>query len=255
VSGGIAILLADDAIVAVDKPAGLAVHRSKLVGSDDGYLVDAVREATGRTLYLAHRLDRATSGVVLLGASKAIVAALGEQFMARTVGKRYLAVVRGFLDDAGTIEHPLDAPGKPEPKPATTRWRTLARVELPIPLSRYESVRYSLLEIEPETGRYQQIRRHLKHVSHHLVGDTTHGRGEHNRLFRQRFGVHRMLLHAASLAFEHPVSGGRVEVHAPLDDAFRRAVALFGVEAATVVAKSIGAEAPPTVTPEGTASG
>ena len=236
----IAILHADDSIVAVDKPAGLAVHRSNLVGRDDAYLVDAVREATGRTLYLAHRLDRATSGVVLLGASKEIVAALGEQFMARTVGKRYLAIARGFLDDAGTIDHPLDAPGKPEPKPAVTHWRTLARVELPIPLSRYESVRYSLLEIEPETGRYQQIRRHLRHVSHHLVGDTTHGRGEHNRLFRQRFGVHRMLLHAASLAFDHPVGGERVVVHAPLDEAFRRAVALFGDDALA----RVGAGAP-----------
>jgi tRNA pseudouridine65 synthase len=234
-SARVAVLLEDEAIVAVDKPAGLAVHRSNLVGRDDAYLVDAVREATGRTLYLAHRLDRATSGVVLLGASKDIVAALGEQFMARTVEKRYLAVVRGWLEDAGAIDHPLDAPGKPEPKPAVTRWRTLARVELPIPLSRYESVRYSLLEIDPETGRYQQIRRHLRHVSHHLVGDTTHGRGEHNRLFRQRFGVHRMLLHAASLAFDHPVSGVRTSVQAPLDEGFRRAVALFGDEGMAMV--------------------
>lgn len=224
----LAILHADEAIVAVDKPAGLAAHRSRLVGSDDGYLVDAVREATGRTLYLAHRLDRATSGVVLLGASKAIVATLGAQFMARTVGKRYLAVVRGWLDDAGLVDHPLDAPGKPEPKPAVTRYRTLARVELPIPLSRYESVRYSLLEVEPETGRYQQIRRHFRHVSHHLVGDTTHGRGEHNRLFRARFGIHRLLLHAGSLSFDHPGTGARTTVHAPLGDEFRRAVALFG---------------------------
>jgi tRNA pseudouridine65 synthase len=222
------ILHADESIVAVDKPAGLAAHRSRLVGSDDGYLVDAVREATGRTLYLAHRLDRATSGVVLLGATKPIVAQLGAQFMARTVGKRYLAVVRGHLDDAGTIEHPLDAPGKPEPKPAITRYRTLARIELPIPLSRYASVRYSLLEVEPETGRYQQIRRHFRHVSHHLVGDTTHGRGEHNRLFRARFGIHRLLLHAHELAFEHPHSGERLVVRASPDAEFRRAIALFG---------------------------
>ncbi|HET9483771.1 MAG TPA: pseudouridine synthase [Xanthomonadales bacterium] len=221
------ILHADDAIVAVNKPSGLAAHRSKLIGSDDGYLVDAVREATGRTLYLAHRLDRATSGVVLLAASKPLVAALGEQFMARSVGKRYLAVVRGWLDDEGSIDHPLDAPGKPEPKPALTCFRTLARVELPIPLSRYASVRYSLLEVVPETGRYQQIRRHFRHASHHVVGDTTHGRGEHNRLFRARFGVHRMLLHAESLAFAHPATGVRTVVRAPLDAAFQRAIALF----------------------------
>ena len=232
----LAILHADDAIVAVNKPAGLAAHRSHLVGRDDDYLVDAVREATGRTLYLAHRLDRATSGVVLFGASKAIVAALGAQFMARTVEKRYLAVVRGWLDDSGEIDHALDAPGKPEPKPAVTRYRSLARVELPIPLSRYASVRYTLLEVEPVTGRYQQIRRHLRHVSHHLVGDTTHGRGEHNRLFRATFGVHRMLLHAQSLAFDHPANGVRTTIRAPIDEAFRRAVALFGADAAASLA-------------------
>ena len=223
-----AVLYADDAIVVVDKPAGLAVHRSGLIGRDDAYLVDLVRESTGRTLYLAHRLDRATSGVVLLGASKDIVAMLGAQFMARTVVKRYLAIVRGFLDHEGAIDHPLDAPGKPEAKAALTRYRTLGRIELPIPLSRYDSVRYSLLEVEPETGRYQQIRRHFRHVSHHLVGDTTHGRGEHNRLFRAQFGVHRLLLHAESLAFDHPHGGARTTIHAPLDAAFRRAVALFG---------------------------
>ncbi len=222
------VLYADDAIVAVDKPAGLASHRSKLVGSDDCYLVDLVREATGRTLYLAHRLDRATSGVVLLAATKPLVASLGAQFMARTVGKRYLAVVRGHLDDVGVVDHPLDAPGKPDPKPATTRFRTLARIELPIPLSRYTSVRYSLVECEPETGRYQQIRRHFRHVSHHLVGDTTHGRGEHNRLFRERFGVHRLLLHARALSFDHPLGGARTTIEAPLDEPFRRALALFG---------------------------
>lgn len=236
----IEVLLDDEAIVAIGKPAGLAVHRSHLVGRDDAYLVDAVREATGRTLYLAHRLDRATSGVVLLGATKGIVAALGMQFMARTVAKRYLAIVRGHLDDAGTIDHPLDAPGKPEPKDARTHYRTLARVELPIPLSRYASVRYSLLEVEPETGRYQQIRRHFRHVSHHLVGDTTHGRGEHNRLFRARFGVHRLLLHAESLSFDHPESGARVVVRAPLDREFRRALELFGE---TVAARTGGGSA------------
>lgn len=237
------VLHQDEAIVAVNKPAGLAVHRSHLVGRDDAYLVDAAREATGRTLYLAHRLDRATSGVVLLGASKAVVAALGAQFMARTVGKRYLAIVRGHLDDAGTIDHPLDAPGKPAPKDARTRYRTLARVELPIPLSRYESVRYSLLEVEPETGRYQQIRRHFRHVSHHLVGDTTHGRGEHNRLFRASFGVHRLLLHAESLAFDHPESGARMTVCAPLDVEFRRAVELFGGDVGDSVARAGGRSA------------
>jgi tRNA pseudouridine65 synthase len=228
----LSILHADEAVVAVDKPAGLAAHRSRLVGHDDAYLVDAVREATGRTWYLAHRLDRATSGVTLLAASPAIAAALGAQFMARDVDKVYLAVCRGWLEGTGTIEHPLDAPGKPEPKPATTHWRALARAELAVALGRYPTQRYTLLEVRPQTGRYRQIRRHFHHVSHHLIGDTSHGRGDHNRLFRQQLGVQRLLLHAWRLGFEHPLARRWLTIEAPLDADWQRVLARFDWHAA-----------------------
>lgn len=226
------VILHDDGeLVAVHKPAGLAAHRSHLVGNDDDYLVDAVRAVTGRTLYLAHRLDRATSGVVVLAADKSLVAALGAQFMARTVGKRYLAVVRGHVDEAGVVDHPLDAPGKPDHKPAITRYRRRALLDVPVPMGRYAVQRYSLVEVEPETGRYRQIRRHFKHISHHVIGDTSHGRGEHNRLFKIEFGIHRLLLHAWSLELDHPTSGVRLAIVAPPEGEMARAIALFGADA------------------------
>jgi tRNA pseudouridine65 synthase len=224
------ILHADEHLVAVDKPAGLAVHRSALVGADDDYLVDRVRAETGRTLFLAHRLDRATSGVTLLAATREVAAVLGAQFMSRSLMKRYLAVCRGWPPPEGTIEYPLDAPGKPEPKPATTRWRVLATAELAVAMGRYPQQRYALLLVEPETGRYQQIRRHFHHLSHHLLGDTSHGRGDHNRLFRQHLGVHRMLLHAWCLVLAHPADGRRLALVAPPDASFERVCARFGWE-------------------------
>lgn len=222
------VLFADDDLVAVNKPAGIAMHRSSMAAREDAYLVDVIREQLGRTLYLAHRLDRATSGVVLLAASKETAAALGAQFMSRAVEKTYLAVARGVVDETGTIDHPLDAPGQREAKRAVTHYRRLASIELPIPVGRYDTVRYSLVEVHPETGRYRQIRRHFKHLSHHLVGDTSHGEGRHNRLFRMNWGVHRLLLHAWKIALAHPSNGARLELVAPLDAQWQRLLDTFG---------------------------
>lgn len=222
------ILYADEALVVVDKPAGLAVHRSHLVGADEDYLIDRVRARTGRTLYLAHRLDRATSGALVLAASKEDAALLGQQFMQRAVGKSYLAVCRGWPAAEGEIDYPLDAPGQREAKAALTRWRTLGNAELEVPMGRYPVQRYALLEMLPETGRYQQLRRHLHHVSHPIVGDTTHGRGDHNRLFRIHLGVHRMLLHAWRLRFAHPRSGVTLALEATPDADWQRVFGRFG---------------------------
>jgi len=223
------ILYRDDDLLVVDKPAGMAVHRSRIVGADSDFLVDWLREELGRPVYLAHRIDRATSGCVLLAWDKAVVARLGEAFMSREVEKSYLAVVRGWPEPPeALVDHPIDGgPGKPEKREARTAYRTLARAEIDVAVGAHPSARYALLECRPETGRYRQIRRHLKHISHHLIGDTSHGDGRHNRVFRM-MGVHRMLLHAWKLGFTHPVSSKRIDVEAPFDTAFRRAVEKLG---------------------------
>jgi tRNA pseudouridine65 synthase len=224
----IAILHADEALVAVDKPPGLLVHRSGLADGEDDVLVDRVRRATGRMLFPIHRLDRATSGVVLFAADRQLAGALGAEFMARRVDKRYLSVCRGWPDPEGLIDHPLDAPGMPEKKPARTAWTRLGTAELPIPVGRYPSVRLALVEARPETGRYRQIRRHFKHASHHLIGDTSHGDGRHNRFARMHLGVHRLLLHAWGIRLAHPATGVPIAIHAPPDAEFRRALERLG---------------------------
>lgn len=227
-AGGITVLHADSQLAVVSKPAGLLVHDSRLAAGESDFLVDRLRAQFGRRVFAAHRLDRATSGCLLLAFDSATAGALGEQLMSRTVGKDYLAVCRGWPEEAFTIDHPLDGgPGKPAKKPALTCFERLATAELEMPSGGFPTSRYALLRASPQTGRFRQIRRHLKHASHHLVGDTSHGDGRHNRNFRM-LGIHRMLLHAWRLEFEHPGDGRRLAVTAPPDAEFNRALALFG---------------------------
>ena len=223
------ILYHDEALVAVNKPAGLAVHRSKMVGNADTFLIDLLREQLGGTLYLAHRLDRATSGVLLVARSTEVAAALGEQFMGRDVHKQYLTVVRGWPEPAeGMIDYPL--PGSRESGPrreARTCYRRLATVEVPIALGRYSQQRYAWVLAEPQTGRFRQIRKHMAHIHHPVMGDCQHGRSDHNRLYKQYFSCHRMLLHAWRLSFRHPVDGRPMVLEAPLDAAFQALLQRF----------------------------
>ena len=230
------VLHADAQLAVVDKPAGLMVHDSALARGETDFAADRLRAQFGKPVFLVHRLDRATSGCLLLAFDRDTAGALGKAMMSRredgietaAVEKDYLAVCRGWPDTQFVIDHPLDGgPGKPLKKPAITRFARLANVEIDIPSAGFATSRYALLRACPVTGRFRQIRRHLKHASHHLVGDSSHGDGRHNRTFRM-LGVHRMLLHARRLAFTHPRSGVRMEVVAPLDAQFQRALDLFG---------------------------
>jgi tRNA pseudouridine65 synthase len=226
-------LYADAHLAIVDKPAGLMVHDSALARGETDFAADRLRAQFGRPVFLVHRLDRATSGCLLLAFDRDTAGALGRMLMSEQIHKRYLAVCRGWPQESFVIDHPLDGgPGKPAKKPALTRFQRLAIGELPVPSAGFESSRYALLRCEPQTGRFRQIRRHLKHAFHHMIGDTSHGDGRHNRHFRVH-GVHRMLLHASSLEFLHPFGGERVRALAPLDAQWRKAYALFGWEIET----------------------
>jgi tRNA pseudouridine65 synthase len=223
------VLYQDACLAVVDKPAGLMVHDSALARGETDFAADRLREQFGRPIFLVHRLDRATSGCLLLAFDRASASQLGQTMMSREVGKDYLAICRGWPEPGeGLIDHPLDGgPGKPQRKPAQTAYRTLAHGELAMPAAGFETSRFALLQCTPATGRFRQIRRHLKHISHQLIGDTSHGDGRRNRIFRMQ-GVHRMLLHAWRLRFPHPEDGRMLAVMAPLDREFSAALALFG---------------------------
>lgn len=222
------ILYRDEHLVAVYKPAGLLVHRSAIDRHETRFALQLARDLLGQPVYPVHRLDKPTAGVLLFALDAETARRLGNQFAGGAVVKRYVAVVRGHMPDAGSIAHPLaeaadrmtDAladPHKPA-QPAITDYRCLDRTELAAAVGRYATARYSLIDARPHTGRKHQIRRHMKHVFHPIIGDTTHGDGKHNALFRDRFGCHRLLLAATAVQLRHPHSGIPLAIRAPLDD-------------------------------------
>jgi tRNA pseudouridine65 synthase len=226
------ILFRDSGLLAVNKPAGVPVHGSRILEDQPQTLLSMVRKSEGVMVHAVHRLDRPVSGVNLFSGSQSLLVQMSQAFENRLVRKCYLAVVRGWPEECGIISHPL-LPPRDERKPgsiardAITRFERIATIETPFPVAPYETSRYSLLALFPETGRRHQLRMHMKHISHHLIGDTTYGRGEHNRLFREQFNCHRLLLHAWSLEFSHPVSGTPVRIHAPLDGTFSNIIKVF----------------------------
>ena len=222
------ILFQDENYVAVDKPPGVQVHRSWISEENEVFLLQRLRDQIGQRVYTIHRLDRPTSGVILFALSSEAARKMCGVFENREVEKRYLAIVRGYTDDAGHIDYPLQEEPHKAAQDAVTDYRTLARVELPIAIGRYNTARYSLVEITPITGRSRQIRKHFHHIFHPLIGDTSHGEGRHNRLFRDHFDVQRLLLHARQLRFRHPQSGEEITISAPLPEEFEKLFGEFG---------------------------
>lgn len=214
-----AILYHDDDLVVVAKPAGLIVHRGW--ADDEDAMLQRVRDAIGRRVYPVHRLDRGASGALAFALSPEAARAVQEAFVAGAVDKRYLALVRGNPPATLVIDHPIPRSEDGPRVPAVTEVRTLA-----------QSGRYALVEARPLTGRLHQIRRHLKHVSCPLIGDVRYGKGEHNRIFRERHGLHRLALHAWRLALPHPRGGPAVTVVAPLPADLAGALADLDMRAA-----------------------
>lgn len=232
------VLYRDEHIVVIDKPPNLLVHRSEIDRHETRFAIQILRNQIGQRVWPAHRLDRGTSGILLFGLSPEIGGQLGRQFEAGTIDKRYWAVVRGHPPAAGSIDHPLSRQrddyefqgesSSDEAQSALTRFRKLAEIELPVMVDRYPSSRYALLELEPVTGRRHQIRRHLKHIAHPVIGDATYGKGRHNRFFASQLACHRLLLACVGMAFDHPAHGRRVEIKAPVSGEFAATLARFG---------------------------
>jgi tRNA pseudouridine65 synthase len=215
------ILYRDDWLCVVNKPPGLLVHRSPIDRHETRFAVQMVRDQLGRRVFPLHRLDKGASGALAFALDEPTARAMSAAFASQQVAKSYLAVVRGWPEEAGVIEHPLatvqDAYAPvptSRPKPARTSYRRLAIVELPWRVDRYPTSRYALLRLDPDTGRRHQLRRHLAHVAHPIIGDSTYGKGRHNRLFAETFGVRRLLLACVRLEFTHPVTGQPVVVSA-----------------------------------------
>ncbi|MDP1895070.1 MAG: pseudouridine synthase [Hydrogenophaga sp.] len=217
------ILYRDDYLAAVNKPPGLLVHRTGLDAGETRFALQMLRDQLGQPVWPAHRLDKGTSGVLLFALNATTARTLGQAFEAGNgLQKTYQAVVRGWPADAGLTDHPLKRmpddmrKEREEVQTAHTRWRTLECYELPLPHGGFATTRCALVELQPLTGRRHQLRRHMKHIAHPIVGDATHGKGPLNRALAEWLGVQRLWLHAGALALRHPVNGEALRVQAPL---------------------------------------
>lgn len=205
------IVYEDADFVAIDKPAGLLVHRSPVDRRETRFAVQLLRDQLGYYVYPAHRLDKPTSGILLFAKSTQALAAVRQQFEEQGVRKQYLALVRGFAPATLRIEHPVktrsddyDTRLSEEPRLGITELQTLRHYELPVQIETFASTRYSLVKLSPLTGRRHQLRYHMKHISHPIVGDSSYGKGVHNRYFQRAFACERLLLMASELVFTHP---------------------------------------------------
>ncbi len=227
------ILFEDEFFIAINKPSGILVHSTGL-SEDKVFVLQLLQEQLGgEKVFTTHRIDRGSSGVLVFAKSSEAARHLGEQFMGKTIEKKYLAMVRGWLDEPATIDYALtDKDSKKKiPLDAITHYKPIGKSEINEPIGlRYPTARFSLVEAYPETGRRHQIRKHLAHIHHPIIGDVRHGDIKQNKYFRDVFNMRRMMLHAASISFEHPEKHEPVTIEAPIGADFR-----YGLELAHLI--------------------
>ena len=213
------IIYRDEYLIAINKPHDLLVHRSPIAAEVEEFAMQLLRGQIGAKVYPVHRIDRKTGGVLLFALDKDTEKLMQQQFMNNRVHKKYLAIVRGHTPDSGEIDYPLRKENGAL-QDAFTAYRTLQRAELPVPLGKHETSRYSLVEAEPTTGRMHQLRKHFAHIFHPIIGDRTHGCNKQNKLFKDKWEMTTMLLHALQLSFSHPVTNQPVTINAALQPKF-----------------------------------
>ncbi len=223
------IIYRDEDLIAINKPHGLLVHRSSIAAETHEFALQKLRDQIGQNVFPAHRLDRKTGGVLLFSLNREMDGRVQHLFAEKKTRKTYWAVVRGFTESEGTIDYPLQKEDGPLQE-AITHYRTLAQTEIPLPSGKFQTSRYSLVEIRPETGRMHQIRRHFAHILHPIIADRPHGCNKQNRLWKETFAFDTMLLHAGELQLIHPESGQEIVIRAGLQPEFRRALRLLNLE-------------------------
>lgn len=232
------ILFEDEDIIVINKPFGLLVHRTKMDFGETESVVTYMKKQTGEKVFTVHRLDKPTSGVLIMTKNAEMAKVLSLDFSERKVHKKYLALVRGQFPKEITIDHPLkeeldkisdkmarrDKPAQT----ALTHAKFLESIELPIEVDKYPTSIYSLVEASPVTGRKHQVRRHLRHINHPVIGDINYGSSKHNRYFEKEFGIKRLYLTCIEMSFTHPRAKENLKIKAPLDQDFSRVLKKLG---------------------------
>lgn len=221
------ILYQDNDLIAINKPSGWLVHRSWLDKHETVVVMQTLRDQIGQHVFPVHRLDRPTSGVLLFALSSEIARLMSEQFATKQIEKTYHAIVRGYVEGEATIDYPLveeldkiadkfSDSNKPA-QDAVTTYRGISKIEVPIKVGKFDTARYSFVELKPKTGRKHQLRRHMKHIFHPILGDSKHGDLHQNRAFAEFFSIKRLMLHASKLQITHPINHNTIIIEANLD--------------------------------------
>lgn len=221
------ILYQDNDLIAINKPSGWLVHRSWLDKHETVVVMQTLRDQIGQHVFPVHRLDRPTSGVLLFALSSEIARLMSEQFATKQIEKTYHAIVRGYVEGETTIDYPLveeldkiadkfSDSNKPA-QDAVTTYRGISKIEVPIKVGKFDTARYSFVELKPKTGRKHQLRRHMKHIFHPILGDSKHGDLHQNRAFAEFFSIKRLMLHASKLQITHPINHDPIIIEANLD--------------------------------------
>ncbi|MBD2702005.1 pseudouridylate synthase [Spirosoma sp. BT702] len=224
------ILYQSSDLVAINKPHGLLVHRSPMASDVREFAVQRLRDQLEQRVYPVHRLDRKTGGVLLFSLNESMNSAMQMLFAEGRVHKTYVAIVRGYTPDAMTIDYPLrkdDGPDSNVVQEAITFLKTLQRTEIPFAFGKHATSRYSLVELNPVTGRMHQLRKHMAHILHPIIGDRPHGCNKQNKLFKEHFEMNTMLLHAQRIEFDHPATSERIVIRAPWQSEFERMMGML----------------------------
>ena len=234
----IKILFEDEYLVAIHKPAGLLVHRTYLARKEKYFAMQMTRDLVGCHVFPVHRLDRPTSGVLLFAKNSEVANLLCQQFQQKTTQKTYLALVRGHVNEAVVMDYPLkeeldDIADKHADKDkaaqdAISHFWPLLNAEIPFQSGRYPTSRYAFLKLQPLTGRKHQLRRHLAHFRHPILGDTTHGDGKQNKFIRDFLSTRRLWLIAKKLELIHPVTNEPLIIETELEDEWLEAFDKLG---------------------------
>lgn len=215
------IIYQDEYLVAINKPHGLIVHPSPIARDAKESAMQLLRDQLGQYVYPIHRIDRKTCGVLVFALSKEVQKLMNEQFQEGLIQKRYLAIVRGFVKDKGIIDYELTNDQGKKQK-AISKYTCIQKTSFNLPFNGHETSRYSLVELSPITGRHHQLRKHMAHIFHPIIGDRPHGCNKQNRLFKEKFKLTRMMLHAQEMTFIHPIKQEELSISARISDEFDR---------------------------------
>jgi tRNA pseudouridine65 synthase len=217
------ILYQDKHLVAVNKWHNLLVHQSPIARDAKEFALQILRDQLGQWVSPVHRLDRKTAGVLLFALDKETEKLMNLQFANGLISKKYLAIVRGFTHSQQTIDYPLRKENGTLQN-AFTSFKTLAKTEINLAFGNNPTSRYSLVQASPTTGRMHQLRKHFAHIHHPIIGDRPHGCNKQNKLFKTKWEMDTMMLHASEICFNHPITTQKITIQANTSNEFNRVI-------------------------------